>query len=125
MPYNAWTVIVVDDTFDDRQVLSTMLKYYGVSVYATENGEECRVLLSRLVPTLIITDLAMPGGDGWGVLETVRGNPATAQVPVVAVTSYHSTKLADEAINGGFDAYFPKPLNPDSFLQELEAIIGG
>jgi CheY-like chemotaxis protein len=81
--------------------------------------------LGQLTPTLVITDLAMPGVDGWGVLAAVRGNLASAHVPVVAVTSYHSNKLADEAITRGFDAYFPKPLNPDSFVQELDALITG
>jgi two-component system cell cycle response regulator len=65
----------------------------------------------------------MPGVDGWEVLAIVRDNPATAAIPVVAVTSYHSARLEDEAINGGFDAYFPKPLDAASFVQDLDALI--
>jgi len=125
MPESTWTIIVVEDTFDDRQVLSTILEYFGIQVHAIENGEECGELLTQVTPTFVITDLAMPGVDGWEVLETVRNNPDTAGVLVVAVSSYHSAQLADEAIKGGFDAYFPKPLNPDNFVQELNALLGG
>jgi CheY-like chemotaxis protein len=100
-----------------------MLEFFGIQVYAIESGGECDALLAQVTPTLVITDLAMPGVDGWEALAIVRDNPATAAIPVVAVTSYHSARLEDEAINGGFDAYFPKPLDAASFVQDLDALI--
>jgi CheY-like chemotaxis protein len=61
--------------------------------------------------------------DGWGLLSTIRNNPKTASIPAVAVTAFHSSNVAQEAIKAGFDAYFPKPIEATSFVRELERIL--
>ncbi|NJL58219.1 response regulator [bacterium] len=118
-----WTVIVVEDTYDDQQVVSRLLSHYGVEVHIAQNGNECIALLDHVTPTLIITDLAMPQRDGWQTLIAVRSNPATAHIPVVAVTAYHATNVAENAVMAGFDAYFPKPLNPQTFVERLQSLL--
>lgn len=118
-----WKVIIVDDTFDDLQVLQTLLEYHGMQVWSANSGEACQQLLDTIEPTLVITDLAMPNADGWDILQTVRNHPTLATVPVVAMTSYHSDKLAHEVIDGGFDGYFAKPVEPVSFIDKLQLIV--
>lgn len=120
-----WKVIVVEDTFDDVQVISTMLEFYAIEVHVAHNGTECLTLLGSLMPDLIITDLAMPEMDGWQTLAALRAEATTAHIPVVAVTAYHSAELAEEAVEAGFDAYFPKPVDPDTFINQLAAIFSG
>src|SRR5262249_55749420 len=116
---NAWEVIVVEDQSDLAEVVAKILRHHGITVHITANAVECLDLLATVKPTLIITDLAMPGMDGWQMLEHLRSEAATASIPVVAITAYHSPEVADSAIRVGFDAYFPKPVEAGSFVTRL------
>jgi CheY-like chemotaxis protein len=53
----------------------------------------------------------------------IRKAPPTANIPVVAVTAFHSANVAQQAIRSGFNAYFPKPIETTSFVRELERIV--
>ncbi len=66
----------------------------------------------------------MPEMDGWETLEQIRSNPETANLPVIAVTAYHSVDVAHDAMKAGFNAYFAKPLSPQHFVDELKRILG-
>lgn len=123
MDIQNWKVIVVEDVYDDQQVVSRILGHYGAQVYITMNGSECLSLLDEVAPTVIVTDLAMPIKDGWQTLVAIRSNTNTAHIPVIAITAYHSTDVAEDAINAGFNGYFPKPLNPHTFVGRLAEII--
>lgn len=123
MNISTWKIIVVEDTFDDQQLVSRMLQHYGAQVFVAKNGDECLELLKQVEPTVIITDLAMPKRDGWQTLVAVRSNIKTAHIPVVAITAYHSADVAEDAIKAGFDAYFPKPLHPENFVARLTQLI--
>lgn len=120
-----WKVIIVEDTFDDQQLLSRTLQHHGIEVHLAKNGHECLSLLQTLEPTCIITDLAMPGKDGWQTLVAIRSNVDTAHIPVIAMTAYHSADVAEDAIHAGFDGYFAKPFNPQTFVARLAEIVGG
>jgi len=123
MTKNDWQVIVVEDEFDSARMVSKILSYHGIQVHVAHNGHECLELLEWLEPTLIVTDLAMPQMDGWQTLGAIRSNPQTAHIPVVAITAYYSVDVAEEAVNAGFDAYYSKPLDPKSFVQDLNRIV--
>jgi CheY-like chemotaxis protein len=118
-----WTVIVVEDTYDDIQLASAILTYHGVDVKVAINGIECLKLLEDINPTMIITDLSMPEMDGWEMLSQIRSNKLTSHIPVIAVTAYDSVDVAYDAANAGFDAYIPKPLSPRTFVDNLIEII--
>lgn len=118
-----WTVIVVEDTFDDRHLASAILAHYGVNVIVAHNGKECLRLLDTVHPTMIITDLAMPEMDGWEMLRQLRANDATYDIPVVAITAYHSADVAHDVARAGFDAYFPKPISPYNFVDSLAVLV--
>jgi CheY-like chemotaxis protein len=120
-----WKVIVVEDTYDDQQLISRMLQHYGVSVFIAKNGNECLELLEEIEPTLIVTDLAMPSKDGWQTLVAIRSDIAKAHIPVIAMTAYHSADVAQDAMKAGFDGYFPKPVNPQTFVSRLAEIMAG
>jgi CheY-like chemotaxis protein len=71
----------------------------------------------------VIIDLALPGMDGWGLLRTIQQNPRTRDLRCVAVTAFHSAETAVKAVESGFAAYFPKPLEATSFVRELERVL--
>jgi CheY-like chemotaxis protein len=105
-------------------MVSKILTYHGVEVHVVNNGKECMAVIDRINPSLIVTDLAMPDMDGWQTLLAVRSKPQTARIPVVAITSYDSTQVAEKVMDAGFDAYFSKPLDPHTFVQDLARLIG-
>ena len=124
MATTEWTVLLVEDEFDSLQMVSKILKHHGINVHIAKNGRECLEVLENLEPRAVVMDLAMPEMDGWATLVEMRANPGTAHIPVIAITAYHSADVARDARQAGFDAYFPKPLNPVSFVDDLSHIIG-
>ena len=117
-------VVVVDDNYDDIQIIITTLEYYSIDVHAVDSAEACVEASQNLVPDLIITDLAMPGADGWDVLRALRADARTAAIPVVAMTAYHSARLEDEVMKQGFNGYIPKPIDPSELVSRLRVIMG-
>jgi CheY-like chemotaxis protein len=64
----------------------------------------------------------MPKPDGWDLLKIVREASTTADIPVVAVTAYYSDKVARQAYEAGFNAFFPKPIKVSGFLNTLKEV---
>lgn len=124
MDLQDWTIIIVEDTYDDIQLASAILTYHGATVKIAKNGQECLQMLNEFEPKLIITDLAMPEMDGWEMLRHIRAADLTRHIPVVAVTAYDSFDVAHDADNAGFDAYYAKPLSPRTLVQDLIKLVG-
>lgn len=118
-----WKVLVVEDTADDIQLVSTILEHSGVEVAVAGNGREALKMLESIDPTFIITDLSMPVMDGWELLNRLREIPQTAAIPVFAVTAYYSAELGADALKAGFRGFFAKPVNPRNFVQSLEDLL--
>ena len=120
-----WQVLIVEDETDSAEVVARILTFQNISHVVANNAEDALTLLESEVPTMVVIDLALPGMSGWELLRAMRDNPSTAHVPAVAVTAYHSTNVAQEAIKAGFDTYFPKPIEATTFVRELERIGSG
>jgi len=118
-----WQVLIVEDEDDSLQMVSKILDHHGVQIHIARNGQECINMLKQIDATLVIMDLAMPEKDGWETLMEIRAKPETAHIPVVAITAYHSANVAQDAIQAGFDAYFPKPPDALSFVDQLAEIV--
>lgn len=124
MTTNNWTVLVIEDEVDSMELVQELLQHYGINTIGASSGEEALRILENELPILIIIDLALPGIDGWGLLNTLKTNSQLSNIPRVAITAYHTAEVANQAIEKGFDAYFPKPLDATSFVRELEGIVG-
>src|SRR4051812_22860276 len=111
---NNWQVLVIEDEFDSMEVVQGLLEHRGIPSVGVSSGEDALKALDNFDPTLIICDLALPGLNGWELLERIRSNPALQRVPLVAMTAYHTAELAEQAIEAGFSAYFAKPLDATS-----------
>jgi PAS domain S-box-containing protein len=113
------SVLVVDDEPDGRDLLRLVLEQCGATVTAVESAAEALRVLERLTPHVLISDLAMPGVDGYALIRQARARSATAHVPAVALTAYASAEARVLAFSAGFDAYIAKPVDP----AELVAIV--
>jgi two-component system cell cycle response regulator DivK len=118
-----WLVLVVEDEEDSIQIVSQVLNHYDIEVCVARDGHECLAVLEGVRPTVIIMDLAMPRLDGWQTLAAIRKNPDIAEIPVIAVTAYDSSSVAEEALRVGFDAYIPKPIEVEPFLSTLRTVV--
>jgi CheY-like chemotaxis protein len=115
-----WYVLLVDDEEDAQAVLVPILEHNRISVDTAFTAEEALDKLKDHSPTLAVVDLGLPGMNGWDMLATMQGDPYLSRIPVVAITAFHSITVAEEALKAGFAAYFPKPINSRTFVQDLE-----
>src|SRR5512140_1542055 len=98
MKASDWKVLVVEDESDSMELVQGLLAYHGIPCIEAATGEDALKLLRTQIPTLILIDLALPGMDGWTLLQRIRQFPALAKVPRVAMTAYHTAELASKAI---------------------------
>jgi CheY-like chemotaxis protein len=120
---SSWRVLVVEDEQDSMEVVCDVLEHHNIQTYEAGSAEQALAMIEQLQPTFAILDLALPQMDGWGLLQAMRSNPATAHIPAVAVTAYHSANVAVAATHAGFAAYFSKPIEATSFVSELERVV--
>jgi CheY-like chemotaxis protein len=121
---SSWHVLVVEDEADAQEVVCMVLQGHGAQVSTAFTGEEALEMLNARPPTVAVIDLALPNMDGWELLKAMRADPDLVNVPAVAMTAYHSTNVAKEAIAAGFAAYFPKPINSHTFAKDLVGAVG-
>jgi CheY-like chemotaxis protein len=118
------TVLVVDDNEDSRHVLRMMLEAHGARVLTVASVDEARESLAGSLPDVLITDLAMPGEDGFGLLEYCRhhADPRVQSLPIMALTAYGSQQAQDRMLAAGFDAYLAKPVEPSEVGEIVRAL---
>jgi CheY-like chemotaxis protein len=111
---NGHHVLVVDDNEDTRNVLATMLEAHGATVTTAASVADARAALAARLPDVLITDLAMPVEDGFGLLEYCRhhSDARLQSLPILALTAYGGQQAHDRVIAAGFDAYLAKPVEP-------------
>ncbi len=113
------SMLVVEDDAHGREVVRVLLSHYEVAVDAAETAETALNFLKDHFYHAVIIDLSLPGMSGWELLKHIQQNPATAALPCFAITAYHSSIVAKEAIAAGFAAYFQKPIDVTTFMQDI------
>jgi CheY-like chemotaxis protein len=114
-------VLYIEDNEQNRYLVSFILKAASYHVIQATSGEEGIALASEQPPDLILLDIQLPGMDGYEIARRLRGNPRLQGVPIVAVTSYAMVGDRENALAAGCDGYLEKPINPDTFLAQVEA----
>jgi two-component system cell cycle response regulator len=112
-------ILVVEDNPVNLELMSHMLSAWGHEVLTAGDGEAGLAAARAQSPDLVVCDIQMPGLDGYAVARALKADPATARLPLVAVTAYAMVGDQERAIQAGFDAHFPKPIEPDTFMAAL------
>ncbi len=124
-PVSKKTIMVVDDNPDIVTILRITLESNGFNVRCAYSGEELFASLEELKPDLILLDIMMPQMDGLEVLARLKGNPATASIPVILLTE----KADDEDVQIGYkmgaDIYITKPFTSTEVLEAINLVLGG
>jgi PAS domain S-box-containing protein len=113
-------VLVVDDDPDSNDAVRTVLVAYGADVRTADSADEALEVLERWTPDVIVSDIAMPGEDGYALLARMRsGAAAMRAIPTIALTAYSSSRDRDQALSAGFHAHVSKPLRPPDLLHAV------
>lgn len=116
-------VLVVDDHEDTRQMSLIVLRSQGFSATAAVGGEAGFVCAIEQQPDVIVTDLAMPDGDGWEFVQRLAADPRTKDIPVVMVTACGTESVRHRAREEKVAAFFFKPCSPDVLADELRRLV--
>ncbi len=119
-------VLCVDDDDDARILLRDLLAERGAEVALAASAHEGFSLFERFRPDVIVSDIAMPGGDGYGLIRAIRGLPAErgARTPAIAVTAHAREQDGERAFAAGFQSHMSKPVDI-ARLVNLVANLGG
>ena len=114
-------LLVVDDEPNLLRAVAACLKAEAYEVTTARSGREALLQLAEAVPDLVVSDIRMPGMDGYQLARQLRGSPRTALVPIVFLTAKDETADRIEGFRSGIDAYLTKPFEPE----ELIAVVNG
>lgn len=117
-------ILVVDDEADARDVVSATLTRFGASVAAAGSVEEALAAVSRVRPDLVISDIAMPGKDGFELIRLLRDLPPQdgGGIPAVALTAYAREEDHQRALAAGFQFHLSKPVNPGALIRTISQL---
>jgi CheY-like chemotaxis protein len=124
-PLAARRILIVDDQDSIRSVLRTALTEAGAEVLEAGGGADGVDLATREIPDLILLDIAMPGMNGWQVLEALRGVAQTAGIPVVLETSSGDFPSYEQARRHAVAAFISKPFRLVDVVETCRRILGG
>ena len=113
-------ILVVDDEADTRELLKQGLEYCGATVSVAGSATEAVEAITTKTPDILISDIGMPGVDGYDLIRQIRRLPAAkgGKVPAIALTAYTRTEDRLQALRAGYDMHVPKPVE----LAELVAV---
>jgi CheY-like chemotaxis protein len=115
-------VLLVEDTPFLRAAFGRLLRLHGFDVREATDGRQALACLSSFRPQFVLTDLMMPGMDGYELIRALHDDPATADVPVVAITANATEEAEREAREAGAAAVIHKPIDLASLLSQLREL---
>jgi CheY-like chemotaxis protein len=108
---NAGRILVVEDNALNLKLIRDVLQVAGYEVVEATTGEQGVALATESPPDLILMDLQLPGIDGSEALRSIRSDPRTQAIPVVAVSAFAMKADRERAYRDGFDGYLEKPIS--------------
>jgi CheY-like chemotaxis protein len=122
---NNLTIVVVDDHNDLRRYLGVFLGHLGANVAVAENAIEGLEAVKTYRPNLVLSDISMPGRDGFGLLSDIRalGPDDGGSVPVIAMTALGTHVDRARILNAGFNAFLPKPFSPETLVEAILTVL--
>jgi CheY-like chemotaxis protein len=107
--------LVVEDNPLNLELVTDVLQAAGYRVWQARTAEEALRLAQRVLPDVILMDLSLPGIDGLAATKALKADPATAHLPVVALTARAMKGDEQSALNAGCDGYLAKPIDTRTF----------
>ena len=117
------TILVVEDNEKNMKLVRDVLQVKGYATLEAVTGEDGVRLAKERLPALVLMDIQLPGISGIEALKQLRADPATAAIPVIAVTASVMVSDRRNITDAGFDGYVGKPLNLKEFLAAVASAL--
>ena len=114
-------VLVIEDNSQNLYLITFILEKNGYSVVSARNGPEGIEVARQQNPELILLDIQLPVMNGYEVAQRLRQTEESKSIPIVAVTSYAMVGDREKALESGCTGYIEKPINPATFIHDIEA----
>lgn len=111
--------LIVEDDMTCVYLWQRYMKKSGFRAISTQEGREALDLARREKPNLVVLDVMLPDIDGWEVLQALKADPATCNIPVLICSALHEERLS---VAKGADGYLQKPILYEDFLEALSGI---
>lgn len=118
------TVLLAEDNEMNRDMLGRRLRRKGYEVVEAHDGEMAVAFAKKSAPDIILMDLSMPVLDGWEATRILRGDDATKQIPIIALTAHAIRAERERALEAGCDAVITKPFEFEELLDAIEQHAG-
>ena len=118
-------VLIVEDDDDARELLGTILAAEGAVVESAASAAAAFAALRAFAPALLISDIAMPGEDGYSLIRRIRalGAEAGGHIPAIALTAFTRHEDRREASSAGFTLHISKPIVPRALVTVIAALM--
>ncbi len=113
-------ILVVEDNEKNMYLIRFILRNNGYEVIEARTGEEGIELAIKEKPDLVLMDIQLPGINGLETTKRIRESEVDDKIPIVALTSYAMTGDKGKALNAGCTGYLEKPINPETFMADIE-----
>jgi two-component system, cell cycle response regulator DivK len=112
-------ILVIEDNEQNLYLMQFLLEKHGLEVHAARTGPEGITLATEVEPHAILLDIQLPEMDGYAIAKALRKIEKLANTPIIAVTSYAMVGDREKAMEAGATDYIEKPINPDTFLNQI------
>ena len=116
-------VLVIEDNRPSLELMTYLLHAFGHTPLEAYDGLDGLEAIRRERPDLVICDIDLPKLDGYALAGRAKADPVIRDIPLVAVTALAMVGDRDRAIRAGFDGYLAKPIEPETFVQEIESYL--
>jgi two-component system cell cycle response regulator DivK len=116
-------VLVIEDTESNMKLFQHVLRLHGYNILHAKDGIQGWELAREHRPDLILMDIQLPDISGLAVTKLLKDDEDLKSIPIIAVTAFALEGDEEKMLNGGCDAYVPKPISIPRFLQTLERLV--
>jgi CheY-like chemotaxis protein len=116
-------ILVVEDNAANLLLMEAVLRRASFRVSRAESGDTALTQVRAERPDLILMDVQLPGEDGLSVTRRLKADPATASIPVVALTAYAMAEDKERALAAGCDAYMTKPVDTRTLAEQIREVL--
>ncbi|QCB47438.1 response regulator [Hydrogenophaga sp. PAMC20947] len=116
-------ILLIEDNPNNRYLVSFLLEAQGWQMHHASDGATGLALAASCDPAAILLDIQLPVMDGHEVARRLKADPLLANIPIMAITSFAMHGDRQAALAAGCEAYMEKPIDPDTFVDSVEALL--
>lgn len=116
-------IALIEDHPANLELMQYLLHHFGYVTLVATDGEQGLALVRRERPDLILCDLQLPLLDGYEVARQIKADAALRDIPLIAVTAFSMPGDSEKGLAAGFLAYFAKPIEPETFVAQIEQFL--